>query len=151
MTGQQDALSQTLARRLRDISRVLDRLDRLEAGSGSWLAQQNESDLQNAAQEMTLRAVRQAADSHNFALLKLLHTDRITYPVGELQNASGLDRMTLSERLNDLVQVGLVVREIDTDHVQITDAGRSLTGWLSNIQQTVTHALTEQLHDGKKG
>lgn len=150
MTGQQDAIAQTLARRLRDIARVLDRLDRLEAGSGSWLSRQDESDLQNAASEMVLRAVRRAADTHNFALLMILK-ERPTCPVAELQELSGLDRMTLSERLNDLVQIGLILREIDTDHVQATDAGRALVEWISTTQEMVVQELTKQLQNGKKG
>ncbi|MBF8282462.1 MAG: hypothetical protein HW378_1377 [Anaerolineales bacterium] len=39
-------LSSALALRLRDIARLLDRLDRLESGTGEWLASQGEGALQ---------------------------------------------------------------------------------------------------------
>jgi hypothetical protein len=134
------ALAQTLAYRLRDISRVLDRLDRLEAGSGSWLNEQDDESLAASASGMTLRALRVAADSHNFLILSRLAKND-TSPVAQVQAAVHLDRMTLSERLNDMVQVGLIIREIDTDHVQISDAGKIVVALISQIQEETAQSL----------
>ena len=137
-------LSLALALRLRDIARLIDRLDRLESGTGEWLASQGEGALQEAATDMTLRALRAAADPTNFALLAFLsaHTSA---PIAELEAATGFGRLALAERVNDLVQVGLAGRNIDTDHVQGTAAGAALVGLIHNIGEATAKRLAEVL------
>jgi hypothetical protein len=137
-------LSSALAMRLRDIARVLDRLDRLESGTGEWLAAQGEAALQEAATDMTLRALRAAADPANFAILSFLsaHTSA---PMAELEKATGLGRLALTERVNDLLQVGLAGRNIDTDHVQGTQAGAALAGLIESISEATAKKLAEAL------
>ena len=119
------AVAAGLASRLRALVAALDRLDRLESGSGTWLAGFAETELSSAATELSLRALRTVADPANFALLQALAGDD-SHPLNRLIDATGLGRLALSERLNDLVQVGLATRLIDTDHAQITGAGASL-------------------------
>jgi DNA-binding HxlR family transcriptional regulator len=145
MDSEFNSLAQTMARRLRDIARMLDRLDRLEVGSGSWLGEQDEKSLAASALGMTLRTLRVAADSHNFQVLKHL-VERDTSPVSKVQDMMQLDRMTLSERLNDMVQVGLIVREIDTDHVQISGAGKAMVVVITQIQARTAQFLTDDLN-----
>jgi len=137
-------LSSALALRLRDIARLLDRLDRLESGTGEWLASQGEGALREAATDMTLRALRAAADPTNFAILTFLsaHTSA---PMAELEAATGFGRLALAERVNDLVQVGLAGRNIDTDHVQGTAAGAALVGLIHNIGEATAQRLAEVL------
>lgn len=137
-------LSAALALRLRDIARTLDRLDRLESGTGEWLTAQDDAALAGAAREMTLRALRAAADPTNFALLSFLaaHTSA---PLGELERASGRGRLALNERLNDLIQVGLAARNIDTDQVQGTAAGAALVGLIESIGEATAKKLAEVL------
>ena len=139
-----DQLSSALALRLRDLARVLDRLDRLESGTGEWLAAQGEGALREAAADMTLRALRAAADPANFALLAFLsaHTSA---PIAELEKATGLGRLALTERVNDLVQVGLAGRNIDTDQVQSTAAGAALVGLINSIGEATAKKLAEAL------
>ncbi|MBI3764804.1 MAG: hypothetical protein HY260_23435 [Chloroflexi bacterium] len=145
--GLQD-LSTALALRLRDIARMIDRLDRLESGTGAWLASQQNGELNSAAREMTLRSLRAAADATNFAILSFLST-HTTASTAELETASGLGRLAVTERLNDLVQVGLVGRNIDTDQVQGTAAGAALMGLIENISGATARKLTEQLQTPK--
>jgi len=135
-------LSLALAMRLRDIARMLDRLDRLESGTGEWLAAQGEGALREAATDMTLRALRAAADPTNFAILTFLsaHTSA---PMAELEKSTGLGRLALNERVNDLVQVGLAGRNVDTDHVQGTAAGAALVGLVNNIGEATAKKLAE--------
>ena len=137
-------LSLALAMRLRDIARLIDRLDRLESGTGEWLAAQGDGALQEAATDMTLRALRAAADPTNFAVLAFLsaHTSA---PIAELEKAVGLGRLSLNERLNDLVQVGLAGRNIDTDQMQGTAAGAALVGLIQSIGETTAKKLAEAL------
>lgn len=111
-----------VAARLRSLAVALDRLDRLESGTGTWLSGFDAVELPDAATELTLRALRTGADPINFAILKTLAVED-SQPLAHLIEKVGLRRLTLSERLNDLVQVGLATRLIDTDHAQITPAG----------------------------
>ena len=138
------SLGHTLAFRLRDIARVLDRLDRLESGSGSWLKDQSSDELESAALGMTLRVLQRASDPTNFTVLSFL-LEKESSLVANVQEFCKIDRMTLSERLNDLVQVGLVIREIDTDHVQISDAGKALVMLFNDIQRETATRLREIL------
>ena len=137
-------LSSALALRLRDVARMLDRLDRLESGTGEWLAAQGEGALREAATDMTLRALRAAADPTNFAILTFLsaHTSA---PTAELEKSTGLGRLALNERVNDLVQVGLAGRNIDTDHVQGTAAGAALVGLIESVSEATAKRLAEVL------
>jgi hypothetical protein len=133
-------LSLALALRLRDIARLIDRLDRLESGTGEWLASQGDGALRDAATDMTLRALRAAADPMNFAILTFL-SSHTSAPTAELEKASGLGRLALIERVNDLVQVGLAGRNIDTDHVQGTAAGNALVGLIESISEATAKEL----------
>jgi hypothetical protein len=137
-------LSLALAMRLRDMARMLDRLDRLESGTGEWLATQGDGALQEAAADMTLRALRATTDPTNFAILTFLsaHT---SVPIAELEKAVGLGRLALTERVNDLVQVGLAGRNIDTDQVQGTAAGVALVGLINSISEATAAKLAEAL------
>ncbi len=144
MSSGPNDLALALALRLRDIARLLDRLDRLESGTGEWLLSQGEGTLAEAAREMTLRTFRMAADPTNFAVLAFLST-RTAAPIAELEKASGLGRLALSERINDLVQVGLIERNIDTDHVQGTAACAALVRLIDGIGQATAKKLSEAL------
>ncbi len=135
------AVSSALALRLRHVARLLDRLDRLESGSGAWLSGLESEALGAAASEITLRALRTAADPTTYQLLAYL-TRHTSLPVADLEAATGLDRLTLSERVNDLVQVGLAGRNIDTNHVQITEAGAALAGLIESIAGEIVRQLT---------
>ena len=135
-----------IAGRLRSLVSVIDRLDRLESGTGDWLSGFNENELENAAHEMTLRTLRTGSDTINFTILKALAADQsVTIP--DLIQATSLQRLALTERLNDLVQVGLATRLIDTNHAQITDAGVNFVQMIEGISQAV---LQEYLHYAQK-
>ena len=125
-----------LAGRLRSLVIALDRLDRLESGSGQWLSGFAEAELEESATALTLRALQTSADPANFAILNALAGD--SQAIDHLIETTGIGRLVLSERLNDLVQVGLATRLIDTDHAQITAAGASLVHLVNQIVTEVT-------------
>ena len=137
-------LSSALALRLRDLARLADRLDRLESGTGEWLTLQSDRDWRTAATDITLRVLRTAADPMNFAILSFLSAHS-SAPMAELENAVGIGRLALSERVNDLIQVGLAARHIDTDHIQGTAAGVALVNLVNSISETTAARLEEAL------
>lgn len=135
-----------LAGRLRSLVLALDRLDRLESGSGEWRAGFAGAELSEAATALVLRALRTGAEPTNFSILTVLAaTD--TKALGYLIEVTGLGRLVLSERLNDLVQVGLVTRLIDTDHAQITAAGASMVRLVNEIVAGVKEGYLAQKND----
>jgi hypothetical protein len=127
---------------------ALDRLDRLESGSGTWLAQFKAEELPDAATELTLRALRAGADPTNFGILKALADDD-SRSLAQLIDATGLGRLSLSERLNDLVQVGLAIRLIDTDDAQITAASASLVRLVEALSVELAQQYEQQTVDGR--
>jgi len=129
-----------LAGRLRLLVRVLDRLDRLESGSGEWKASFAETELSEAATSLTLRALSTMADSTNFTILNTLATNDGLLAMKKLMEKTGIGRLVLSERLNDLMQVGLATRLIDTDQAQITGAGANIV----RLVEMITHAVAEK-------
>ena len=137
LSESRNPIAEGIAGRLRSLVLALDRLDRLESGSGEWLADFNENELPEAAAELTLRALQIASDPTNYHLLITLekHT---TLSIPDLIAATSLTRLPLSERLKDLVQVGLAARLIDTDHAQITAAGVGVVGFIRKLIEEVT-------------
>lgn len=136
-----DNIAEGLAGRLRSLVVVLDRLDRLESGSGEWLTGFAEGELPEAAEAMTLRALQTASDPANYAILKALGAGESS-KIGDLLAVTGYGRLSLTERLNDLVQVGLASRLIDTDHAQITAAGAAMSAL---IEQLVGQVMEQYL------
>jgi len=135
-------LSLGLSTRLRSLVMVLDRLDRLESGSGQWSANFKQTELPEAAMELTLRALRTGAETTNFAILKFLAAEE-SLTIGRLTELTSLGRLILSERLNDLIQVGMVTRLIDTDHAQITAAGGAFVSLVEEIAGKVADKYTD--------
>jgi hypothetical protein len=126
-----------LTGRLRSLVIAIDRLDRLESGSGDWLSGFTKSELGEAATALTLRALHTCADPANFTILAALATDD-SLAIDQLIEGTKIGRLELTERLNDLVQVGFATRLIDTDHAQITVAGASLVHLIRQIMSEVT-------------
>jgi len=99
---------------------------------------------QVAVGEGTLRALRTAADPTNLSILEFLST-RESAPMAELEQATKMGRLALTERVNDLAQVGLAGRNIDTDHVQSTSGGVALVGLVGSIGEATAKTLAEAL------
>lgn len=132
-----------LAGRLRALVMTQDRLDRLESGSGQWREGFVAEELPESASFLTLRVLHTVGDPTNFTILQLLATaDSQTIPA--LIAETGVGRLVLSERLNDLVQVGLVTRLIDTDHAQITAAGASIVRLVKQMANQIEETFLGQ-------
>lgn len=132
-----------VADRLRLLVMAIDRLDRLESGSGQWLSRFAEEELPAAVRELTLRTLHTATDPAHFALLQALAAAE-TQSLGQLMATLGWGRLTLTEHLNDLIQVGLAGRNIDTDHAQITTAGLALVRWVQALIGAVSQRYVQK-------
>ena len=110
-----------LVDRVRGLLLGLDRRDRLETAGefAGWLQQQTREQLDDIAREMLLRVLRCAGDPVNYRILERLDVVNAVN-TADLTRDTDLDRVALSERLNDLAQVGLVSRNTVDDQVRGT-------------------------------
>ncbi len=102
-----------LVERVRSLLLGLDRRDRLETASEfvGWLQCQTREQLDGIAREMLLRALRCAGDPVNYRILERLDLEN-PVKAADLMPETGLGRVALSERLNDLAQVGLISQDM---------------------------------------
>lgn len=123
-----------LAARLRDAAAAADRLaefsfDDVRAAAEPTLAEGEEA---ATAEDFVLRAVHGATDPFGYRILRAAEEG---LGVDELATGLGLTRLALLERVHELLQLGLVARDLETDVVRATPAGTAIADWL----QAVSH------------
>ena len=83
------------------------------------------------ARDFVLRSLSTMADSVNYGLmLQLAEGDA---PLGDLCDHVGLGRAAVWERVNDLVQAGLVGRELERDLVGLSGSGQELVKFVEAV------------------
>ena len=149
ISGPHEAILEGLTDRVRTLLRALDRQDRLETAQAflGWLEQQaKEGRLPDAARELFLRALRIGSDTVNYRILQALDPS-LAVELPLLMARTGLDRVAASERVNDLVQVGLATRDLVGDQIRGTPlaAGlvRLIEGLASQAGERLRRALAE--------
>jgi DNA-binding HxlR family transcriptional regulator len=144
------AIAEGLWERFRLLAMTIDKLDSFvtlapgaaavpeSAGEGaesrSWSRSlaEREDEARAVADDLVLRCFRVAVAPGQFELLSQLPREE-SVSFAELEKKTGLNRLSLSERVNDLIQVGLAIREPTT--VQLTAAGQALVDFLQTAQQ----------------
>lgn len=140
--------------RFRDIAMALRRLQDFnfsaEGGEGRftdrWLEGllKDDAALAGVGRELVLRAFRVGADAVNFEILSRLREEE-GVALSHLAQATGLPPFTISERVNDLVQVGLAVRVIEQDAVRATALTRGFLATVGGIERRLTGMIRERL------
>jgi hypothetical protein len=154
-------IAEDLWLRFRLLAMVLDRADRFvgisaagvpaenqsgEQGSERWLQSlaKNPDEVRAIAGDLVLRALRVALEPTNFAiLLKLREQPAVSLP--ELLQATQLNRLSLNERINDLIQVGLAVKDVQTSQVQGTKAAEALVDFVQQTQENLCNLILQKL------
>lgn len=132
---------------MRTLLRALDRQDRLETAQAfvGWLEREAEAGrLPDAARELFLRALRVAGDPVNYRILQLLEPAG-TVDLSALVQRTGLDRVAASERVNDLVQVGLAARDLVGDQIRGTPLASGLLGFVEGLAARAGERLRQAL------
>ena len=130
-SGASNDLARVLGESAADMMRlymsVIDREDRLESGTGEWLAsfRDEPGERETAARESVLRALRMASDATNYRILESL-SDGVGTPIEDLVQATGLDRLALAERVGDLVSAGLAAKLPEANQVVGVPAGAAI-------------------------
>jgi len=140
------SLGRAVAGILRHLVAVLDREDRLESGTGEWLAElrAGTDDQRLAVREGVLRALRLAADGTNYRILETLaRAESVTRAV--LADRLGLPELSVSERVGDLVSAGLAVKISEANQIAGTPAGLALVEWVRTAVAAGAKALGADL------
>jgi hypothetical protein len=121
---------------------VLDREDRLESGTGDWKAtfQSDSTEREIAARESVLRTIQIASNPECFSILEALHGSE-NLSTGQLIEATGLGRLSLQERVGDLVSAGLASKVPEADQVLITSGGHAVTELINRAVSVATREL----------
>ena len=142
-----EAASRGIVARLRTLLLVLDRQDRLETAQAfaGWLEGESKPDrLTDHAREILLRALKVAGDPVNYTILRQLDPiEPVEIP--ELMRQTRLSRVAVSERVNDLVQTGLAVREMINDQVRGTELVEGLRHFIETAARQAGDELASEL------
>jgi len=147
MDDSRAALVQGVVDRTRTLLLTLNRQDRLESASVfvDWLGKAcAQRELDAPAQEMFLRALRAAGDPTNFEILTMLDEFKpVELPA--VMEHTGLHRVAASERVNDLAQAGLCVREMINDEIRGTALSAAMVALVGDVAAAAGDTLAEEL------
>lgn len=130
--GLADALTRSLTRRMAEVKAAAERLQGFAFAPDEPVPELiDEGNEQATLRDMILRALSRAVDPVNFSLMEeLADSDRT---VARLAEALVLPRSAVSERVNDLLQVGLVHRTHTGDGVVLSEGGRAIVELVSVV------------------
>lgn len=147
-TTARDPLARGLAARMRDAVEAADRLasfsfdGRPAESQPSALADGEEL---ATAHDLVLRVLRATGDALNFRILAAAAARSSDgAPVDALAQDLGLARMALVERIHDLIQLGLVARDLQLDTVRATGAGEGLLELVTGLEADVARWLSKR-------
>ncbi len=138
------AIGLDVAGMLRYQMAVLDRENRLESGSGAWLEDFGDNDVERAqaVHASVLRTVRMAMESSYFEILDALY-DEGHLKTQEAADRLGIGRLTLHERVSDLVSAGLANKVPEADQVAITPSGSAIFTLIRGAAAVAARDLSE--------
>ncbi|MEN8238822.1 MAG: hypothetical protein ABFR53_06420 [Actinomycetota bacterium] len=124
---------------------VLDREDRLESGTGDWMSSfvGDAAGRKGTARDSVLRTLQMAVDQRYFTILEELAGPG-HLKTAELGRRAGIGRLTLQERVSDLVSGGLATKVPEADQVSISSAGAA-------VVELVHRAAAVAARDMKEG
>ncbi len=153
------AIAEDLWQRFRLLAMVIDRTDSFvgmtpagadvsgELTPSRWLnaLANNLDEVKAIAGDLVSRALRTALAPENFAILLKLR-EQPAVPFSELMTATQLNRLSLSERVNDLVQVGLAVKDVQTSQVQGTKAAEAIVDFIQQVRDKLSDLILQKLY-----
>lgn len=131
-TGRGTEPAHGLAARLRDASAAADRLAEFSFdGAGRELEPALQDGEEAAtAEDFVVRAVHGATDPLGYRILRAAEDGA---GVDELAERLGLTHLALLERVHELLQLGLVARDLEAGAVRATAAGSAIARWLTEV------------------
>ena len=141
-----------LVERVRSLLLGLDRRDRLETAGEfvGWLQRQTREQLDDIARGMLLRVLRCAGDPVNYQILEQVDV-RNAVNAADLMPETGLDRVAVSERLNDLAQVGLISQDVVRGEVRGTSLAVGVRALVERLAVEAGGKLVDGLSNQEAG
>lgn len=132
-----------LAARLRDAAAAADRLSdfSFDGRSGEGAPTLAAGEEPATAEDFVVRAVHLATDPVAFRILRAAATETA---IGELAAGLELPRLALLERVHEMIQLGLVARDLERDTVRASPAGEALARWLDELAAETAGWLTKR-------
>ena len=126
MTFDLSLVAKGLAARLADVDATIERYSSFafRPGETSPSLPPGDGDALAVARDLVLRALATVVDPVNDQLLRRLAQDDAT--LADLATVAGIPRAAVWERVNDLVQVGIVRHALEGDRAGLTSAGHAL-------------------------
>ncbi len=103
-------------------------------------------EINEIAGEMVLRAFRTALDPTNYVILQKLIKET-GVPVADIMQVTGLSVLPVSERVNDLIQAGLAIKDVQTGQVQATRSAQTVIGMVQEIQDGLSRTILERFRN----
>jgi hypothetical protein len=133
-------VGKALGARIDEIEATMERLRSFafEPDTSASLPAMGVGEVLDTGRELVLRALRVMSDPLDYRLLlRLLESDADLEGLGSLL---ALPRAAVWERVNDLVQAGLVGRSLEVDRVGLTAAGQALV----ELVEAIARASAEE-------
>ncbi len=130
-----------LGTRLRDVRAAIERQSAFVFGGSEEPTALGDSDTA-VARDFVLRSLATLADPVNYRLmLEVEHCDK---SIAELRSDLDVDHVVVWERTNDLVQVGLMGRDLERDVAGLTPAGQQLVEFVEALAGAARSHAGEQ-------
>lgn len=139
-------LARGVAARIRDAVEAAERLASFsfdaDPAAAEGRVQLAEGEEREVARDFLLRVFRGASDrtGHRILLIAAARAED-GVSLGALAAELELPRMAASERVNALIQVGLVYRDLQLDAVRIAPAGEAIVALLGELEREVAEWL----------
>jgi hypothetical protein len=137
-------VGKALGVRLDEIEATIERLRSFafEPDTASSTAQDGQGEVLDTARELVLRALRVMSDPLDYRLLlRLLEGDS---GLDELGKLLALPHAAVWDRVNDLVQAGLVGRSLEAGQAGLTAAGQALVALVEAIARAAGEGRSER-------
>jgi|GEM_PF-1132247 len=156
------AIAEDLWQRFRLLAMVIDRTDSFvgmapagaaienlsdEQAPSRWLhaLANNHDEVTTIAGDLVVRAFRIALEPTNFAILLQLR-EQLAVSLPDLMQATQLNRLSLNERINDLIQAGLAVKDVQTGQVQGTKAAEAIVDFIQQVRDKLSDLILQKLY-----
>lgn len=142
-----DPLARALAARLRDAVEAADRMASFAFDATPGVAPPSvlcDGEELATAHDLVLRVLRETGDSVNFRIMAAAAVREGGASTESLAFDLGLSRMALIERVQALIQVGLVARDLQRDTIRTTPAGEGMLEVVSTLEADVAGWLAKR-------
>jgi predicted transcriptional regulator len=144
-------LAAGLWRRLRDVILVAERIETFSFAEEAASAPEpmGAAEARALAMDFVVRALHEVGDPDGWRLLARIVDSPEGASIGELADILDRPRLATVERVNALVQAGLVQRALDVDKALATVAGEALAGFVREVAERLGDEAVRFRREGR--